>query len=157
MYFRMSVLLCIFLFYFFFFKQKTAYEMRISDWSSDVCSSDLHTWPDSLDVMGWRIEEDGFGVLFSRDIPALVRRDLRPAVERFLGAHDLTARAVDHFIFHPGGAKVLDALEDAFDLARGDLGPARAVLRDYGNMSAATVMFVLQRTLADGAIGRAHV
>src|SRR3546814_5830305 len=85
--------------------------------------------------MGWRIEEDGFGVLFSRDIPNLIRKDLRPTVERFLGSHGLALQAIDHFILHPGGAKVLDALEDAFDLARGELGHARAVLRDYGNMS----------------------
>src|SRR3546814_6283974 len=46
-----------------------------------------HTWPDSLDVMGWRIEEDGFGVLFSRDIPNLIRKDLRPTVEQIGRAH----------------------------------------------------------------------
>ena len=61
---------------------------------------------------------------------------------------------IDAWICHPGGAKVLDALEDALDRQRGDLTHARSVLRDYGNMSAATVMFVLARTLADGGIGR---
>lgn len=107
-----------------------------------------HTWPDSLDVMGWRVEADGFGVLFSRDIPTLVRRDLRAAADVFLARNGLALGGIDGFACHPGGAKVMDALEDAFDLAPGALADARAVLRDYGNMSAPTVLFVLERMLA---------
>jgi alkylresorcinol/alkylpyrone synthase len=112
------------------------------------------TWPQSLDVMGWEVAEDGLKAIFSRDIPALVRRDLRAATERFLAAHGLDRAAIDHFVCHPGGAKVIDALEEAFDLGTGALTEARDVLRDYGNMSAVTVMFVLERMLAKGAHGR---
>jgi alkylresorcinol/alkylpyrone synthase len=107
-----------------------------------------HTWPRSLDIMGWAIEDDGFGVRFSRDIPALVRRDLRPAVDRFLAAHDLRLAEIDAMICHPGGAKVLAALDDALELRQGALAEARDVLAAYGNMSAATVLFVLERMLA---------
>jgi alkylresorcinol/alkylpyrone synthase len=106
-----------------------------------------HTWPDSLDVMGWHVEEDGLGVLFSRDIPALVRRDLRPALDAFLARNDLDVSAIGDFICHPGGAKVMDALEEALELPPGSLIEAREVLRDYGNMSAVTVLFVLERML----------
>jgi alkylresorcinol/alkylpyrone synthase len=103
------------------------------------------TWPDSLSVMGWRIENDGFGVLFSRDIPALVRHQLRGVTDAFLAGHGLERSDLKGYICHPGGVKVLDALEDAFDVASGTLGPARAVLREVGNLSAATVMFVFER------------
>lgn len=113
-----------------------------------------YTWPDSLDVMGWHIEEDGLGVLFSRDIPTLVRSDLRPRIDAFLGARGLTAHEMNGWLFHPGGMKVLDALEDGLALQRGALCHARGVLRDFGNMSAATVMFVLERALAAGMAGR---
>jgi alkylresorcinol/alkylpyrone synthase len=113
-----------------------------------------HTWPDTLDVMGWRVEEDGLGVLFSRDIPTFVRRELRAAADRFLAAHGLDMAAIDGFVCHPGGAKVVSALEDVFGLQAGGLDDARAVLRDYGNMSAATVLFVLRRALDQGARGR---
>ena len=113
-----------------------------------------HTWPDSLDIMGWTIEEDGFGVLFSRDIPALVRDKLRPEVDAFLMRHGFGAKDINSWLFHPGGVKVLDALEDGFGVPRGGLQHARSVLRDYGNMSAATVMFVLQSALKNGAEGR---
>jgi alkylresorcinol/alkylpyrone synthase len=112
------------------------------------------TWPHSLDIMGWDVADDGLKAIFSRDIPALVQRDLRDATERFLRRHDLSVADIDCFVCHPGGAKVLDALEDAFDLSRGALGHARATLRDYGNMSAATVLFVLKRVLQSGAHGR---
>ncbi|MEC7647592.1 MAG: 3-oxoacyl-[acyl-carrier-protein] synthase III C-terminal domain-containing protein [Pseudomonadota bacterium] len=107
-----------------------------------------HCWPDSLDIMGWNIEEDGFGVQFSRDIPQLVRSQMRKAADRFLEKSSLPFTRLDHFIFHPGGAKVLSALEKAFDIPTPGLELARDVLRDYGNMSAATVLFVLERTLA---------
>ena len=61
---------------------------------------------------------------------------------------------IDSFICHPGGAKVIDALEQAYGLPAGSLEHSRGVLRDYGNMSAATVMFVLERVLAGGAARR---
>ncbi|HLI66836.1 MAG TPA: 3-oxoacyl-[acyl-carrier-protein] synthase III C-terminal domain-containing protein [Caulobacteraceae bacterium] len=112
-----------------------------------------HTWPDSLDVMGWDIADDGLKVIFSRDIPTLVREDLRPVVDAFLAKHGGALNDIAGFICHPGGAKVLDALEDCFGLQRGDLKTARDVLRAHGNMSAATVLFILRRALDAGARG----
>jgi alkylresorcinol/alkylpyrone synthase len=113
-----------------------------------------HTWADSLDVMGWRVQEDGLGVLFSRDIPALVRADIRPVTDAFLGTQGMGIADLAGAVCHPGGAKVIDALEEAFELPPGGMTVARDVLRDYGNMSAATVLFVLERTLAQARPGR---
>src|SRR5215469_6234292 len=107
-----------------------------------------HTWPGSLDVMGWEVADDGLKAIFSRDIPSLVTTRLGGAASDFLARHGLAIDDIDCFICHPGGAKVITALEHAFGLTQGALIEARAVLRDYGNMSAATVMFVLERTLA---------
>jgi alkylresorcinol/alkylpyrone synthase len=112
-----------------------------------------HTWPDSLGVMGWDVANDGLKVVFSRDIPMLVREDLRPIVDGFLAKHDAALCDIAGFICHPGGAKVIDALEDCFGLQRGDLAVARSVLRQHGNMSSATVLFVLREALAAGARG----
>ncbi len=113
-----------------------------------------YTWPDTLEVMGWRVEEDGFGVLFSRDIPAIVRARYGRALDSFLAHQGLGREDLDGTLCHPGGAKVLDALEEVFGLPPGGMVDARAVLRDYGNMSGATVMFVLDRALARGLSGR---
>ena len=116
--------------------------------------SGMQTWPDSLRVMGWDVEDDGFGVLFSRDIPTLVREEMRPAADAFLARCGLTTRDLAGYVCHPGGVKVLDALEQAFDLPNGALVEARDILRDYGNMSAVTVLFVLQRMIRRGLSGR---
>ena len=113
-----------------------------------------HTWPDSLDIMGWDVAEDGLKALFSRDIPTLVRGQMREVAAEFLARQGLTFSDIDHFACHPGGAKVLTALEEAFGLAEGALGASRGVLRDFGNMSAVTVLFVLERMLAEGMRGR---
>lgn len=114
---------------------------RIRDWGE-------HTWPDTRDVMGWRVEDDGLGVIFSRSIPTLVRTMLRPVTDAFLGSRGLTQDDLAGLIVHPGGEKVIEALEGAYGLAPGSLVHARAVLAEHGNMSAVTVLAVLDRTLA---------
>jgi alkylresorcinol/alkylpyrone synthase len=113
-----------------------------------------HTWPNSLDVMGWDILDDGLKVVFSGSIPDLVRRDLRPVVDRFLAAQGSTTRDIDGYLCHPGGAKVVDALEACFDLPNGSMHYARDTLRQHGNMSSVTVLFVLETALGEGAQGR---
>lgn len=107
-----------------------------------------HTWPHSLDVMGWRIEDDGFGVLFSRDIPELIHERFRAALDGWLDRVGLNVSRLDGFVCHPGGAKVIGALEEVLGLPSGRLVHERELLRDYGNMSAATLLFVLERALA---------
>lgn len=107
-----------------------------------------HTWPDTLEIMGWNVDPLGFGVIFDRSIPAFARANLRGAVEGILGRMDLAMEDVDRFVCHPGGAKVIDALEMSLDLGQGSLDHERAVLADHGNMSAPTALFVLERVLA---------
>ena len=116
-----------------------------------------HCWPDSTDVMGWRLDNQGFGAIFSRSIPDLVASELRPAAEGFLRRNGLALSDIDSFCFHPGGAKVVDALEAAFETGQGALANERGVLRDCGNMSAPTVLFVLERELARPSPGRRFV
>ena len=109
-----------------------------------------HTWPNSLDIMGWDIQEDGLKAVFSQSIPSLVARDFRTITLNFLRENDIALSSIDAFACHPGGAKVLDALEDSLDLERGQLTDSRSVLHDFGNMSAVTVLFVLERMMARG-------
>ncbi|HYM32723.1 MAG TPA: 3-oxoacyl-[acyl-carrier-protein] synthase III C-terminal domain-containing protein [Candidatus Cybelea sp.] len=113
-----------------------------------------HTWPNSLDVMGWDVTNDGLKVVFSRDIPTLVRKKMREVIDQFLKQNGLRLGDIDTFVCHPGGAKVLDALEEVFELQRGGLTHSRDILRRFGNMSAATVMFVLKEALAANAARR---
>ena len=116
-----------------------------------------HTWPGTIDVMGWRMDPQGFGAIFSRSIPDLVANDLRPATDAFLARHRLSLEDIGSYSFHPGGAKVIAALEQAFELGQGHLQNERAVLAGYGNMSAPTVLFVLQRALEEKFSGRRFI
>jgi alkylresorcinol/alkylpyrone synthase len=113
-----------------------------------------HTWPATLEVMGWRVDAQGFGAIFSRSIPDLVRAELRPAADRFLARHKLALSDVGQFVLHPGGAKVILALEEALGLPDGALASEREMLRLHGNMSAPTVLFVLEDRLKQPFSGR---
>ena len=112
-----------------------------------------HTWPDSLDVMGWRFDDVGFGLELRRDLPAFLAARLRPVVERFLAQHGRTIDDLDGVVGHPGGPKVLDAVGESLGLAGGALDDSRAVLARFGNASAAGVLMVFRRALDRGARG----
>lgn len=104
-------------------------------------------WPNSLDVMGWDLMDDGLKVIFSRDIPTLVRSRCRSVLESFLERHQLNFSEIDHYIAHPGGRKVLDAFEEALGIPGDRLSTSHRVLERYGNMSSATVLFVLEQVM----------
>lgn len=114
-----------------------------------------HTWPDSLDIMGWRIDPQGFGVIFDRSIPPFAIENLQPAVGCMLDQLGLDRATIDRFICHPGGTKVVEAIETALSIEEGGLDHERAVLARYGNMSAPTALFVLHRAIEAGLPPRA--
>lgn len=109
-----------------------------------------HQFPDSLDIMGWKVDPTGFGVIFDRSIPPFAEEHVGAAVDRILAGIGLTHEAVDRFACHPGGAKVITALEKTLRLGQGTLDHERAVLEAFGNMSAPTVLFVLERLALSG-------
>lgn len=117
-----------------------------------VAASGEYTFDDTLDVMGWDVANDGLRAIFSRDIPSLIDQRLRGVVDAYLAEHGHSLKDIDRVLPHPGGTKVLDALERAFGVAPGTLDDSRQILREYGNMSAVTVLFVLERALREGAL-----
>ncbi|MFN0150571.1 MAG: type III polyketide synthase [bacterium] len=114
-----------------------------------IVASRSTLFPDTEDVMGWEVNDAGLKVLFSRDIPTIVRRFVRENAEEFLAEHGLCLAEIDHVVAHPGGVKVMAAYEEAFGLDARALRHAREVLRVAGNMSSPTVLFVLARLLDD--------
>jgi len=113
-----------------------------------------HTWPDTLDIMGWDLDSQGFEVIFAQAIPSFAEAHMGPAVTGILERAKIRMHEVDRFVCHPGGAKVIAALETALGIAQGGLDHERAVLREYGNMSAPTALFVLDHTLRAGLPSR---
>jgi alkylresorcinol/alkylpyrone synthase len=109
-----------------------------------ILASRSTLWYESLDVMGWEINDRGLKVLFSRDIPSIVRSLALPALLEFLASQELDLHDLRHIIAHPGGAKVIEAYERALGLAEDQMDRARGILRRYGNMSSPTVLFVLE-------------
>lgn len=113
--------------------------------------------------MAWKIGDHGFEMVLSNAVPALIDEHITGAIEPLFAhapalaaalAADASGDAVEHWAIHPGGRSILDKVESRLRLSEAQLVPARSVLREYGNMSSATVLFVLQRILdgeaADG-------
>ena len=107
-------------------------------------------WPDTKRIMGWDVEDPGLAVVFDRAIPPFIETRLAVAVDEMLAKLGTGRGEIDRFCCHPGGVKVIDAIEAALAVPVGELDLEREVLRDYGNMSAPTVLFVLDRLLARG-------
>ncbi len=114
---------------------------------ASVEMSGQHTWPHTLNIMGWSVDDTGLGVIFDRAIPPFAEANIAPAVAGILERSGLGLTDVDRFACHPGGAKVITAMERAFSLDQGSLDHERIVLGDYGNMSAPTALFVLDRLI----------
>jgi len=111
-------------------------------------------FPQTEHIMGWDIKDDGFGIVLSSELPALMNTALAPALQDFLDRSGFRLSDFNGFLFHPGGRKLLETVEQTLGLSREQLDHSWQVLRRYGNMSSATVLFVLDRALKAGARGR---
>jgi alkylresorcinol/alkylpyrone synthase len=107
-------------------------------------------YPDTERIMGWDVVDSGFKVVLSAKVPSLVRDFIRRDVDEFLGAHGLSRRDVKHWVAHTGGPKVLTAFEEALELAPETLAHSWSSLREVGNLSSASVLFVLGDMLESG-------
>ena len=109
-----------------------------------------HTWPDTLDIMGWRIDPVGFGVIFDQSIPVFARDNLRGALDGILALAEADDGRHWSLRLPSRRAKVVEAIEGSLELEAGSLDHEREVLRRFANMSAPTALFVLERALAAG-------
>jgi alkylresorcinol/alkylpyrone synthase len=112
-------------------------------------------YPDSLDVMGWHVVEAGLQVVFNRRIPAIVEQHGAAELDALLARSSLARDALAEHLIHPGGQKVLEAYARAYGLPLTAFGYSASVLRDFGNMSSVTVLYVLERYLRAHRPGRA--
>ncbi len=112
-----------------------------------ILGSQSFIWPDTLEIMGWKIQNEGMMVVFSRDIPSLVTQKVRPQVEKFIKRYQLTLENISTYITHPGGTKVLQAYQKALSLKPDHLTLAKEILRNHGNMSSCTILYILEEEL----------
>jgi alkylresorcinol/alkylpyrone synthase len=111
-------------------------------------------WPQTEYIMGWDIKDDGFGVVLSPELPFLMRKSLAPALHDFLDRNGFRLSDFNGFLFHPGGRKLLETVEQVLGVERRHFQHSWEVLRRYGNMSSATALFVLEEAIRQGARGR---
>jgi alkylresorcinol/alkylpyrone synthase len=104
-------------------------------------------YPNTEDTMGWDISEKGFRIVLSRDVPDVILKNLGRDADGFLSDHGLQRSDIKNWVIHTGGPKVLDATEAALRLPKGALDISRECLRRTGNLSSASVLFVLEETM----------
>lgn len=101
-------------------------------------------YPDSGDALGWRLSGDGFRIVLTTELPDVVERGIADSVTEFLAEHDLTVDDVASWICHPGGPKVIDAVQRALKLPDSAVAASRRSLAEVGNMSSASVLHILE-------------
>lgn len=119
----------------------------------EVVDTRSRFYPDSLDVMGWNVQSRGMQVVFAQRIPEIVREHAAGDLGALLGKHGIGFDEVRAWLLHPGGRKVIEAYEVALGLSKTQTCLSREVLRDYGNMSSVTVLFVLERYFRENGRG----
>jgi predicted naringenin-chalcone synthase len=102
---------------------------------------------DSRELMGWDIGNLGFEMRLSSELPRVISERAVPAVRDILRAWDLSPGGIRHWVLHPGGRAILDALQTGLRLSQEQTEPSRTVLNCYGNMSSASIMFVMKEVL----------
>jgi alkylresorcinol/alkylpyrone synthase len=115
-----------------------------------VVATRSRLYPGTERALGWDIGDSGFRIVLGRDLPELVRLLVGEEVSAFLAEHDLKPGDVTGWVCHPGGPRVLDALEEALGLPAAALEPSRRSLAEAGNMSSASVLHILRGMLAQG-------
>jgi predicted naringenin-chalcone synthase len=114
------------------------------------CASDFG----AMDQMSWTIGDEGFVMGLSIRVPVTLRRNIGPAVERLLAPHGLTAADVTHWLVHPGGPSILDAIRHSLALSKEQMALSWEILHDHGNCSSTTVLLMLDRLLRSGRTRR---
>lgn len=109
-------------------------------------------YPDTEQILGWDLVETGFKIVLSARLPELIRTSLRGDVDAFLEQYGLRAGDIDRWIVHPGGPKIIDAVQDALGLDQAALLNSRRFLRRTGNLSSASVLFLLEETLHQSSV-----
>ena len=112
-----------------------------------IVATRSEVYPDSGDMLGWRLASDGFRIVLTAELADVVERHLAGTVTAFLAEHDLTVEEISAWVCHPGGPKVIDAVQNSLKLADAAVAPSRRSLAEVGNVSSVSVLDILGRTL----------
>jgi alkylresorcinol/alkylpyrone synthase len=108
-----------------------------------IIDSESYLFPASIDAMGFDLRDTGFHIVLSKEVPQLIRDRIGGLVDNFLGRHSLTRSDIKAWVLHPGGQKLLSFMEEELGVSGPQVAPSWKALREYGNLSSASVLFVL--------------
>ncbi|MDE3058123.1 MAG: type III polyketide synthase, partial [Bacteroidota bacterium] len=113
-----------------------------------------HLFPNSSEYMGWKIGNFGFEMILSSELPRIISEEAIPVLEELFNRHGIARDSIRHWVLHPGGRAILDALQNGLHLDDDAMAPSRTVLKNYGNMSSASILFVMKELLATRTIAK---
>ncbi len=106
-----------------------------------------HLFPDSAEYMGWKIGNTGFEMMLSSELPRIILEQAVPVIDRLLAENGIERSSIRHWVLHPGGRAILDSLQTGLKLTDEEMLPSRTILKKYGNMSSASILFVMKELL----------
>lgn len=113
-----------------------------------------HLFPNSAEFMGWKIGNTGFEMMLSSELPRIILEEAIPVIDHLLSENGIERSTIRHWVLHPGGRAILDSLQTGLKLTDEEMLPSRTILKNYGNMSSASILFVLKELLATRTIGK---
>lgn len=112
-----------------------------------VIASRSQVYPDSVDKLGWELASDGFRIVLMAELADVIERGIGGSVTQFLAEHDLTVDDISAWICHPGGPRVLEAVQRALKLPDSAMEASRRSLAEVGNLSSVSVLHILEKTM----------
>ncbi len=115
------------------------------DTGPEIIADEMYHFYDATDMMGFKLVDTGLQMILDKEVPEKIAEHFPKIIHPFLKTNDLAIEKIDHLIFHPGGRKIVETVEELFGKLGKNITDTKEVLRLYGNMSSATVLFVLER------------
>lgn len=119
----------------------------------EILANQTHFFYNTPELMGFDLSEDGFKIILDKKISDLVRTDFREPAQAFLTSHNLELKDIRNWVFHPGGRRILDTLKEVLNLEEEDVSASRKILKEVGNLSSASVIWVLKEMLTKNPEG----
>jgi predicted naringenin-chalcone synthase len=113
-----------------------------------ILNTHSYLFPDSTEFMGWKIGNTGFDMVLSSELPRIILDQAVPVLKKMIERQGISINSINHWALHPGGRAILDSLQSGLNLSNEQMKPSRDTLRNYGNMSSPSILFVLKELLS---------
>ena len=123
----------------------------------DILSTSSHLFSNSAEYMGWKIGNSGFEMMLSSELPKIILSEAAPVLKKILAEQNISSDSITHWALHPGGRAILDALQNGMGISDEKMIPSRTVLKNYGNLSSASILFVLKELMKNTVLNNGEM